>query len=89
MYNRMVSGDNKGWAAWRFEDLMQSTHQGFVAAFGNASDFITGVAPIPGQTNGRFDITTGRALGAPALVDLGCHQVRVADGIVQLLVGRA
>ena len=37
MYNRMVSGDNKGWAAWRLEDLMQSTHQGFVAAFGNAS----------------------------------------------------
>ena len=37
MYNRRVSGDNKGWAAWRFEDLMRSTRQGFVAAFGNAS----------------------------------------------------
>jgi 3-phenylpropionate/trans-cinnamate dioxygenase ferredoxin component len=39
--------------------------------------------------NGRFDITTGRALGAPALIDLGCHRVRVTDGIVQLRVGLA
>lgn len=36
--------------------------------------------------NGRFDITNGRALGAPALVDLGCHEVKVCDGRVHLRV---
>ena len=39
MYNRIISGDNKGWAAAQFERAMRSQPQagGFVAAFGNAS----------------------------------------------------
>jgi Na+-transporting NADH:ubiquinone oxidoreductase subunit F len=36
--------------------------------------------------NWRLDITTGRALGAPAIVDVACHRVRVVDGMVQVLV---
>ena len=34
--------------------------------------------------NGRFDVSTGRALGAPALVDLRCHEVRLAGTRVHL-----
>ena len=34
--------------------------------------------------NGRFDFTSGRALGAPALVDLRTYPAKVADGTVYL-----
>jgi 3-phenylpropionate/trans-cinnamate dioxygenase ferredoxin subunit len=34
--------------------------------------------------NGRFDYRTGRALSAPAIVDLTTYPVRVADGQVYL-----
>lgn len=37
MYNRVISGDNKGWAAMLFEETMLSAPGQFVAAFGNAS----------------------------------------------------
>jgi 3-phenylpropionate/trans-cinnamate dioxygenase ferredoxin subunit len=37
--------------------------------------------------NGRFDYTTGRALGAPVLTDLRCYPVRVEDGTVYLDLG--
>lgn len=48
--------------------------------------YLSGTVIECAKHNGRFDITTGRALGAPAIVDLGCHPVRVVDGTVQLLV---
>jgi 3-phenylpropionate/trans-cinnamate dioxygenase ferredoxin component len=34
--------------------------------------------------NGRFDIRTGRALGAPAIVDLKTYPVKVEDGYVHI-----
>ncbi|WP_033318284.1 MocE family 2Fe-2S type ferredoxin [Streptomyces yerevanensis] len=37
--------------------------------------------------NGRFDYTTGRAAGAPVLVDLRTYPVRVEDGIVFIEIG--
>jgi 3-phenylpropionate/trans-cinnamate dioxygenase ferredoxin subunit len=37
--------------------------------------------------NGRFDYTSGRALGAPVLTDLRCYPVRVESGTVYLDVG--
>ncbi len=49
--------------------------------------FLDGVVLECAKHNGRFDITTGAALGAPAIVDLGCHPVRVLDGAVQLAIG--
>jgi 3-phenylpropionate/trans-cinnamate dioxygenase ferredoxin subunit len=52
-----------------------------------AKGYLSGTTIECAKHNGRFDITSGRALGAPALVDLGCHQVRVEDGKVQLRVG--
>jgi len=37
--------------------------------------------------NGRFDYTSGRALGAPVLVDLRTYPTRVIDGTVYIQVG--
>lgn len=37
MYNRVISGDNKGWAAMLFEEAMLSAPGQFVAGFANAS----------------------------------------------------
>jgi len=37
--------------------------------------------------NGRFDYTTGKAAGAPVLVDLRTHPVRVEDGTVFIEIG--
>ena len=37
--------------------------------------------------NGRFDYTTGAALGAPVLVDVATYPVKVEDGTVYLLLG--
>ena len=34
--------------------------------------------------NGRFDYTTGRALGAPVLVDVRTYPTRVEDGTVYI-----
>jgi 3-phenylpropionate/trans-cinnamate dioxygenase ferredoxin subunit len=36
--------------------------------------------------NGRFDVTTGRAAGAPACVDLRTHPVKVEAGRVSILL---
>ena len=52
-----------------------------------AKGFLSGVVIECAKHNGRFDITSGRALGAPALIDLGCYDVRILDGILQLRVG--
>jgi 3-phenylpropionate/trans-cinnamate dioxygenase ferredoxin component len=49
--------------------------------------FLSGTIIECAKHNGRFDITTGRAQGAPAIIDLGCHAVRVMDGMVQLCIG--
>lgn len=51
-----------------------------------AKGFVSGVVIECAKHNGRFNFTTGKALGAPAIEDLGCHQVRVVDGTVQLLM---
>jgi 3-phenylpropionate/trans-cinnamate dioxygenase ferredoxin component len=40
-----------------------------------------GVIECP-KHNGRFDYTTGKALGAPAIVDLPTFPAKVEDGIV-------
>lgn len=40
-----------------------------------------GVIECP-KHNGRFDYTTGKALGAPAIVDLPTFPVKVEDGTV-------
>jgi 3-phenylpropionate/trans-cinnamate dioxygenase ferredoxin subunit len=37
--------------------------------------------------NGRFDYTTGQALGAPVLVDIRTYPTRVIDGMVYIEVG--
>ncbi|MFC4463164.1 MocE family 2Fe-2S type ferredoxin [Streptomyces xiangluensis] len=37
--------------------------------------------------NGRFDYTTGKAAGAPVLVDLQTYPVRVEDGTVFIEIG--
>jgi 3-phenylpropionate/trans-cinnamate dioxygenase ferredoxin subunit len=37
--------------------------------------------------NGRFDYTTGRALGAPVLVDLRTYPTKVMNGTVYIEVG--
>jgi 3-phenylpropionate/trans-cinnamate dioxygenase ferredoxin subunit len=37
--------------------------------------------------NGRFDYTSGKALGAPVLVDLRTYPTRVIDGMVYIDVG--
>jgi 3-phenylpropionate/trans-cinnamate dioxygenase ferredoxin component len=42
-----------------------------------------GVIECP-MHNGRFDYTSGKALGAPVLVDLRTYPVKVEDGTVYL-----
>ena len=37
--------------------------------------------------NGRFDYTSGKALGAPVLTDLHTYPVKVVDGTVYIEVG--
>jgi 3-phenylpropionate/trans-cinnamate dioxygenase ferredoxin subunit len=37
--------------------------------------------------NGRFDYTSGKALGAPVLVDLRTYPTKVIDGTVHIDVG--
>jgi 3-phenylpropionate/trans-cinnamate dioxygenase ferredoxin component len=37
--------------------------------------------------NGRFDYTSGRALGAPVLTDMRTYPAKVTDGTVYIEVG--
>jgi 3-phenylpropionate/trans-cinnamate dioxygenase ferredoxin component len=37
--------------------------------------------------NGRFDYTSGKALGAPVLVDIRTYPARVEDGTVYIEIG--
>lgn len=47
-----------------------------------ADGFVSGTTIECPKHNGRFDICTGRAKGAPASVDLTCHPVEIRDGRV-------
>lgn len=47
-----------------------------------ADGFVTGTTIECPKHNGRFDIVTGAAQGAPACVDLGIHAVRLEAGRV-------
>ncbi len=46
---------------------------------------LDGVIECP-KHNGRFDYATGKALGAPAIVDLRTYPVKVEDGTVYVEV---
>lgn len=52
-----------------------------------ADGFVTGTVIECPKHNGRFDVITGAAKGAPACVDLGIHPTRVIDGRVQVQLG--
>ena len=45
-----------------------------------------GVIECP-KHNGRFDYTSGKALGAPVLVDVRTYPAKVIDGTVYIEVG--
>jgi Rieske [2Fe-2S] domain protein, MocE subfamily len=45
-----------------------------------------GVIECP-KHNGRFDYTSGKALGAPVLVDVRTYPTKVIDGTVYIEVG--
>ena len=45
-----------------------------------------GVIECP-KHNGRFDYTSGKALGAPVLVDVRTYPAKVLDGTVYIEVG--
>jgi len=51
-----------------------------------ANGFVDGTTIECAKHNGRFDIISGSAKGAPVTVDLVCHRVRIVDGMIQLLV---
>lgn len=51
-----------------------------------ANGFVDGTTIECAKHNGRFDIISGAAKGAPVTVNLACHRVRILDGVVQLLV---
>lgn len=51
-----------------------------------ADGYVSGTTIECPKHNGRFDITTGKAKGAPVSVDLRCHAVEVRDGRVWLAV---
>jgi 3-phenylpropionate/trans-cinnamate dioxygenase ferredoxin component len=51
-----------------------------------ADGFVSGTTIECPKHNGRFDIVTGAAKGAPACVELGTHPVRVIDGRVGVLL---
>jgi 3-phenylpropionate/trans-cinnamate dioxygenase ferredoxin component len=46
--------------------------------------FVMGTVIECPKHNGRFDVISGAAKGAPACVDLGTHPTRVVDGRVQV-----
>jgi 3-phenylpropionate/trans-cinnamate dioxygenase ferredoxin component len=52
-----------------------------------ADGFVMGQLIECPKHNGRFDYTTGQALGAPVLVDIRTYPTRVIDGTVYIEVG--
>jgi 3-phenylpropionate/trans-cinnamate dioxygenase ferredoxin component len=59
------------------EDVIGFDHDGLVMG---------SVIECP-KHNGRFDYTTGEALGAPVLVDIRTYPTKVIDGTVYIEVG--
>ncbi len=59
-----------------FATAGRCTHQAFHLANGLVMDT---VIECP-KHNGRFDYTTGKALGAPVCIDLATYPVKVEDG---------
>lgn len=49
-----------------------------------ADGFVSGTTIECPKHNGRFDVTNGKAKGAPATVDLGCYPVEVRDGRLRI-----
>ena len=80
--------DDQTYAVYRTEDDRYfatdgaCTHAGIHLSRG----FVDGTVIECAKHNGRFDFTTGSAQGRPVVVDLGCHDVRLVDGVVQLFV---
>lgn len=80
-----VEGD-RAYAIYRSEDdeyfatAGHCTHERALLCDGLVMD---GVIECP-RHNGQFDFRTGRALGAPVLVDLRTYPVAVRDGQVHL-----
>lgn len=52
-----------------------------------ADGFVIGNTIECPRHQGRFDVRTGRALGAPVCVDLRTHPVKVEDGRVFVRIG--
>ena len=59
------------------------THEKTLLCDGLVED---GIIECP-KHNGRFDYTSGKALGAPVLVDLRTYPVKVEDGTVYVDLG--
>ena len=59
------------------------THENVHLAEGFVSDYLI---ECP-KHNGRFDYTTGRAMGAPVCVNLKTYPVKVEDGMVLVDLG--
>lgn len=72
------------YAVYRLEDdsfhasAGHCTHERELLCDGLVMD---GVIECP-KHNGRFDVTSGRALGAPAIIDLATYPTKVEDGVV-------
>lgn len=65
MFNRLISGDSKGWAAAKFEDEMAATAPGFVAAFANGSaGDVSGNVTLDAQGNKTYRRPIGGELPA-------------------------
>jgi 3-phenylpropionate/trans-cinnamate dioxygenase ferredoxin subunit len=48
--------------------------------------FVSGTTIECPKHNGRFDVVTGRAKGAPACVDLRTYPVRLVDGRIEIQI---
>ena len=74
-------------AIYRVEDQVYAsdglcTHEGVHLCDG----FVMGHVIECPKHNGRFDYVSGKALGAPVLVDVRTYPVKVADGTLYLEV---
>jgi 3-phenylpropionate/trans-cinnamate dioxygenase ferredoxin subunit len=80
------SAGGRNYAVYRSEDGEffasdgHCTHERTLLCDGLVLD---GVIECP-RHNGRFDFRTGRALDAPAIVDLKIYPVKVEDGYVHI-----
>lgn len=83
------SHDGREYAVYRLEDDSyhasdgHCTHEQERLCDGLVMD---GVIECP-KHNGRFDVTSGRALGAPVIVDVRTYPTKVEDGAVYVDLG--